>query len=209
VRLRLARDRLVLSAACGLVASVVAGLLMPWQFAALVAWDVAASVMLGRILGAVLPLDGPATEKVAMSEDNSRFLADVLLVSASVASLVGVGLALLKVGSEKGASLAAGTALVVATVILSWLTVHIVYMLRYAQLHYMAHGGVDFPGDEAPDYRDFAYLALTIGMTYQVSDTGFTTKQLRRTATHHALLSYLFGTVVVAVTINVVASLVR
>ena len=99
--------------------------------------------------------------------------------------------------------------MVLVTVVLSWLVVHTVYMLRYARLHYMTGGGVDFPGDEAPDYRDFAYLALTIGMTYQVSDTGFTNKQLRRTATHHALLSYLFGTVVVAVTINVVASLVR
>jgi uncharacterized membrane protein len=209
VRLRLARTRLVVSALCGLAALAVAARLLPWQLAALVGWDVAAGVMVGRVLGAVLPLDGRATEEVAMREDNSRFLADVLLVSASVASLVGVGLTLVKSSSEHGGAQAAGTALAVLTVVLSWTVVHTVYMLRYARLHYMAHGGIDFGDDDAPDYRDFAYVAFTIGMTYQVSDTGFTSKQLRRTATHHALLSYLFGTVVVAMTINVVASLVQ
>jgi uncharacterized membrane protein len=98
----------------------------------------------------------------------------------------------------------------VLTVVLSWTVVHTVYMLRYAQLYYARGGkGVEFNGGEPPDYRDFAYLAFTIGMTYQVSDTDLTTKPIRRTATHHALLSYLFGTVVVAMTINVVASLVK
>jgi uncharacterized membrane protein len=209
VRLRLARDRLAISAACALVAGVVAAFVLPWQVASLVGWDVGAGVMIARVLVAVLPLDGARTEAVAMREDNSRFLADVLLVAASATSLVGVGLTLLKSQSEQGPALAGYTALVLVTVVLSWMTVHTVYMLRYARLHYVTGGGVDFPGDEAPDYRDFAYLALTIGMTYQVSDTGFKNKQLRRVATHHALLSYLFGTVVVAVTINVVASLVR
>jgi uncharacterized membrane protein len=144
-----------------------------------------------------------------MREDNCRFVADVVLVGASVASLVGVGLTLVKSGSEQGGAAAAETALAVLTVVLSWTVVHTVYMLRYARQHYMTHGGVDFGDDAFPDYRDFAYLAFTIGMTYQVSDTGFKNKALRRTATHHALLSYLFGTVVVAMTINVVASLVR
>ncbi|HTJ75264.1 MAG TPA: DUF1345 domain-containing protein [Acidimicrobiales bacterium] len=209
MRLRLARDRLAISGACALVAGVVAAFLLPWQVASLLGWDVGAGVLIARVLVAVLPLDGARTEALAMREDNSRFLADVLLVAASATSLVGVGLTLLKSQSEKGAALAGYTALVLVTVLLSWMTVHTVYMLRYARLHYVTGGGVDFPGDEAPDYRDFAYLALTIGMTYQVSDTGFTNKQLRRVATHHALLSYLFGTVVVAVTINVVASLVR
>jgi uncharacterized membrane protein len=209
VRLRLARDRLAISGACALVAGVVAAFLLPWQVASLLGWDVGAGVLIARVLVAVLPLDGARTEALAMREDNSRFLADGLLVAASATSLVGVGLTLLKSQSEKGAALAGYTALVLVTVLLSWMTVHTVYMLRYARLHYVTGGGVDFPGDEAPDYRDFAYLALTIGMTYQVSDTGFTNKQLRRVATHHALLSYLFGTVVVAVTINVVASLVR
>ena len=68
---------------------------------------------------------------------------------------------------------------------------------------------MDFNEQDDPDYRDFMYLALTIGMTYQVSDTDLTTKIVRRTATRHALLSYLFGTVVVAMMINVVAGLLK
>lgn len=209
MRLHLARTRLAVSVAAGLVAVVVGAFLLPWQLAALVAWDVAAGIMVVWVLGSVLPLDGTSTEALAMREDNSRFVTDVVLVGASVASLVGVGLTLVRSASAHGGAAAAETALAVLTVILSWTVVHTVYMLRYAHLHYMAGGGVDFAGAESPDYRDFAYLAFTIGMTYQVSDTGFTSKQLRRTATHHALLSYLFGTVVVAMTINVVASLVR
>jgi uncharacterized membrane protein len=146
---------------------------------------------------------------MATREDNSRVLADILLVGASVASLVGVGFALMK-SNDMDASTGAGlTGLAVLTVVLSWTVVHTVYMLRYAQLYYAGGKGVDFNGGEPPDYRDFAYLAFTIGMTYQVSDTDLTTKPIRRTATHHALLSYLFGTVVVAMTINVVASLVK
>ena len=77
-----------------------AAFVLPWQLASLVGWDVGAGVMIGRTLLAVLRLDGAGTEAVAMREDNSRFLADVLLVGASVASLVGVGLTLLNSQSE-------------------------------------------------------------------------------------------------------------
>lgn len=188
---------------------VAVGLAAPWQVASLAGWDLAAAVLLVWILSSLLPRDSNATAAIAGREDNSRVLADTLLVGASVASLVGVGFALLKsndMGSSTGGAL---TGLAVLTVVLSWTVVHTVYMLHYARLYYAQGTGVEFNGGERPDYRDFAYLAFTIGMTYQVSDTDLTTKSMRRTATHHALLSYLFGTVVVAMTINVVASLVR
>jgi uncharacterized membrane protein len=84
-----------------------------------------------------------------------------------------------------------------------------VFTLRYARTYYAEGGGIDFNGDRPPDYRDFGYVAFTIGMTYQVSDTDLTSNSLRRTALRHALLSYLFGIVVVAITINVVAGLLR
>jgi uncharacterized membrane protein len=189
---------------------VAVGLIAPWQVASLAGWNVAAAVMVAWVLSSLLPLDGAGTAAMATREDNSRVLADILLVGASVASLVGVGFALMK-SNDMDASTGAGlTGLAVLTVVLSWTVVHTVYMLRYAQLYYARGGkGVEFNGGEPPDYRDFAYLAFTIGMTYQVSDTDLTTKPIRRTATHHALLSYLFGTVVVAMTINVVASLVK
>jgi uncharacterized membrane protein len=90
---------------------------------------------------------------------------------------------------------------------LAWTSVHTVYVLRYARLDYSPpEGGVDFHGD-APDYGDFAYLALSIGMTFQVSDTDLTGKRMRRVALHHALLSYVFGTVIVATTVSSAAAL--
>jgi uncharacterized membrane protein len=99
------------------------------------------------------------------------------------------------------------TALALASVAMAWSAVHTVYALRYARLYYAPpDGGIDFNG-ERPDYLDFAYLALTIGMTFQVSDTDLTGKRVRRQALRHALSSYVFGTVIVAITVNSVASL--
>ncbi len=87
------------------------------------------------------------------------------------------------------------------------MSVHTVYLLRYARYYYSPpEGGIDFHG-EAPDYVDFAYLALTIGMTFQISDTDITAKRVRRAALRHALLSYVFGTVIVAITVSSVAAL--
>ncbi len=94
------------------------------------------------------------------------------------------------------------------SVVLSWATVHTVFTLRYTRSHYQEpEGGVDFNESDPPAYLDFAYLAFTIGMTFQVSDTDLTTKSIRRIALGHALMSYLFGAVIVALAINIVASL--
>jgi uncharacterized membrane protein len=70
-------------------------------------------------------------------------------------------------------------------------------------------GGIEFNQDDRPNYRDFIYFALTIGMTYQVSDTNLTDRVMRHLVTRHALLSYLFGAVIVALAINTVASLLQ
>ena len=95
--------------------------------------------------------------------------------------------------------------------LLSWVVLHTLYTLRYADLHYRHETGIDFAssGDgERPDYRDFAYLSFTIGMCYQVSDQAVRNRQLRRTVLVHALVSYVFGVAIIASVINVVAGLV-
>jgi uncharacterized membrane protein len=98
----------------------------------------------------------------------------------------------------------------VASVVLAWSVVHTVFSLRYAKLYYQGEGGgVDFNEEESPCYTDFAYLALTIGMTFQVSDTNLKTKEIRRTALRHALLSYVFGALIIATTINLIAGLTK
>ena len=98
--------------------------------------------------------------------------------------------------------------LAVASVTLAWACVHTVFTLRYARLYNTPPvGGIGFPEGTVPDYLDLAYVAFTIGMTFQVSDTDLSKKGIRRTAIHHALLSYLFGAVILAVAVNTVASL--
>jgi uncharacterized membrane protein len=82
--------------------------------------------------------------------------------------------------------------------------------LRYARLYYTGpDGGIDFNEDGRPQYSDFAYLAFTIGMTFQASDTDLTTKEIRATALPHALLAYLFGAIIIATTINLLAGLAK
>jgi len=96
----------------------------------------------------------------------------------------------------------------VLSVALSWGLVHTIYTLRYARRYYTGKdGGVDFHGDEPPNYKDFAYLAFTIGMTFQVSDTDLESREIRVDALHHAMLSFVFGTGILATAINLVANL--
>ena len=181
-----------------------------WGVAVSLGWSALALVFLISDWSVMLPMDGAETKRHARADDVSRPTADLLLVGASVASLVAVGYTLLVAGHRHGTREALLIGLVVLSVALGWMVVHTVYMLRYAGAYYGDPvGGVDFGGDTQPDYRDFAYLALTIGMTFQVSDTNLKTKAFRRMALRHALLSYLFGAVIVGVTINVVASLLH
>jgi len=121
--------------------------------------------------------------------------------------LVGAGLLLLRAASADNPAPNLMVGLVVLSAVLSWASVHAVFTLRYAHLYYTSGGGIDWHADDRPDFGDFAYVALTLGMTFQVSDTDIRTKQIRKAVIRHALLSYLFGVVVLATTINVIASL--
>ena len=102
------------------------------------------------------------------------------------------------------------TSIAVMSLLLSWLIVHFVFMFRYARLYYAdREGGIEFNEDDPPQYTDFAYFAFTIGMTFQVSDTNIEEKTIRKSALHHAMLSYMFGAIILAMVINVGASLLR
>jgi uncharacterized membrane protein len=198
----------VLAGVAVLVGSLVAG--ASWQVALSGAWCGAALAFLVWVWTSIWGKDAAATAEHATAEDVSRTMADVIVLGASVASLGAVGYTLVEASGEHGTAKVLLIVLVIATVVLAWLSVHTIYTLRYADLYYRAPvGGIDFKSDELPEYRDFAYVALTIGMTYQVSDTDLQTKKIRRPAIRHALLSFLFGAVIVAITINVVASLLN
>jgi uncharacterized membrane protein len=151
--------------------------------------------------------DAAATARIACAEDASRAAAEAVLISAGAASLLVVAFTLAQASHAQSPGRGFLTALALASVAVSWSSVHTVYALRYARLYYTPpEGGVDFHG-ERPDYLDFAYLALTVGMTFQVSDTDLVGKRVRRSALRHALTSYVFGTVIVAITVSSVAAL--
>jgi uncharacterized membrane protein len=178
-----------------------------WSVAALCASDVAALVFVMWVWLTVAGADAPATARIARAEDASRVAAEAVLVGAGIASLLAVAFTLAQARDAGAPERGLLTALAVGSVALAWTSVHTVYVLRYARLYYSPpDGGIDFHG-EAPAYLDFAYLALTIGMTFQVSDTELTGKRVRRVALHHALLSYVFGTVILAITVSSVAAL--
>ena len=128
-----------------------------------------------------------------------------------MALLAAVALILIRAGQPTGGTKAALIILGVVSVALTWALVHTVFTLRYTRTYYRSPvGGIDFNEDDPPTYLDFAYLALTIAMTFQVSDTNLTTKSIRRIALVHTLFSYLYGAVVVfALVINVVSSLLH
>jgi uncharacterized membrane protein len=204
----LAVARVGFAAGIGLVAGVLMVMFGPADLAPLVGWDGTALGWLASTLPFIWPLNAEQTARRASWEDPTRPVADVLLLAAAVASLVAVGFVLAHASHLRGMAQALQVVLGIASVVLSWGVVHLTYVLRYAQLYYSGpDGGVNFNQDDPPAFADFAYLAFTIGMTFQVSDTALQNRQIRRTALRHALLSYLFGTVIVAATVNLIASL--
>jgi len=198
------------TAAIGAVTGVAASLVTSWQAAILLGWDTGVVCLLAWIWFAVRAMNAAETRAHAAAEDPSIRMSELLVLAAGVALLAAVGLVLVRAGHAHGAMKAYLIALGVASVTLSWAMVHTVFTLRYARAYYSRRpGGIDFNESDPPSYLDFAYLALTIGMTFQVSDTNLTSKTIRRIALKHAALSYLFGAVIVALAINVVASLLH
>jgi uncharacterized membrane protein len=192
----------------GLVVGVPVSFLVTWQAAALLGWDATALCFLLWVWLSIWALSPKQTREVAVREDPSAALADSVVLVAAVACLAAVAMVLVKASTTHGLEKALLIALGVFSVAASSLTLHTVFTLRYARIYYTgAAGGITFNEKEPPNYVDFAYVALTIGLTFQVSDTDLSSRAMRRTALRHALLSYLFGAVIVALTINVVASL--
>ena len=206
-----AMRRAVLVSAVGLLVVVVLWWFLPWGMALVTGWDAAALSFLVSIWPIILRADGPHVAQLATREDETRGTAAVLLLGASVASLLGVIFALDLAGREAGPLRVLLIGDAVLTVVLSWTVVNTVYTLRYADLHYRSRqAGIAFgdpDGQEQPTYRDFAYVAFTIGMCYQVSDTTIRDPRIRGTVLSHAFLSYLFGVVIVAGSVNLIAGL--
>jgi uncharacterized membrane protein len=200
--------RLAISVSVGAVAAVLTVLLGNWRYAPSVGWDAAGIVFCGWIWLAIWPMSPEQTADRATAEDPIRAVSDVITLAASVASLGALGLVLVDAHQATGTARLMLALLAVMSVAISWFIVHTIFALRYALLYYAEPvGGIDFNQPERPDYRDFAYVALTLGMTFQVSDTNLRSSVIRATVLRHALLSYLFGAVILAAAVNLIAGL--
>jgi uncharacterized membrane protein len=193
----------------GALAAVVVGLSYRWSYAPISGWILAALTFETWAWLAIWRMDGEQTRLHATREDPSRAAADLLLFGANVASLGAVAYVIVEAGDARTA-VAQGVLAAVAllSVAVSWVLVQTLFTLRYARLYYAGiPGGVEFIGEQLPRYQDFAYLAYTMGMTYQVSDTNLQSSEFRAVVLRHALLSYVFGSVILATTINLVVGL--
>jgi uncharacterized membrane protein len=208
VRIIRARPRLFLSALIGLV--VIASLPTDWKLTTrlLVGWDVGVALYLATAFAVMARADVQHIRRQSALQDEGRFGILVLTVTAAVASFAAIMAEL----STAPGSVREPIRLVLATVtiVLSWAFIHTIFALHYAHEFHAAHrhsgGGLDFPGRDQPDYWDFIYFSFVIGMTSQVSDVPITSKAIRRTATAHGVVSFMFNAALLALTVNIAAS---
>ncbi|MBX7452190.1 DUF1345 domain-containing protein [Mycolicibacterium sp. 3033] len=196
--------RLVGAAILGLLAGVTASVQFGW-FATLIGWDVLALTYLVWTWSVLWPFDAEQTAAHAEIEEPGRRTVFVLILIGALASLVGVGLLLANARPERFGEVAPFIA--VGSVVISWFAVHTLFALTYAKIYFREKpvGGIDFNTTETPRYSDFAYVAYAVGMSFAISDTNLTSSRMRATALKHGLLSYLFGSVIVASVVNLIA----
>lgn len=176
-------------------------------------WDVFA---LSYLLSSGIIFFTSTTEDIkkrASKDDGGRLFVFLIVVVASFVSMVTVTMLII---SKDTANIPQIVYLpvIISGIMLSWIMVHATFSFRYAHLYYdLDEGeekhaeGLDFPGQKNPDYLDFAYFSFVIGMTFQVSDVEICSRVIRRQALGHALLSFVLNTFVVALSINLIASL--
>lgn len=155
--------------------------------------------------------------KIARLQDSSRTFIFLFVIAASVISL---GAILFLLSSSKGqahGNITGHVLLAMGSVIVSWWMVHTLFTMRYAHMYYdtdtddgkkKPYGGLQFPDETEPDYLDFVYFSFVIGMTFQVSDVEIADRDIRRLALLHALISFAFNTAIVALSINIISSLI-
>ena len=202
-KVRSKRARYGLALVAGITAAVITALLGKWEYVPLIGWDVAALVIFAVIAFDMRGADAEHTGVVARRDDMNHSLVDIVVLLASLAS---VGAVVYLFASKDFSMLHIGFGLV--SIVISWATVHMLYALRYAAMYYSdPEGGIDFNSKDQPRFSDFLYLSFTLGMTYQVADTDLTTSTFRKVTLGHAVLSFIFGTTIIATTINFIASL--
>lgn len=202
-----AQTRLVAALCSGAVAAIAASLTINLSLALLTSFAVTHLVFVGLGWFVLWPLDGEATEGNAHHEDLGSRTEEALVVAISLGALLGIATLLGTRGSQYRE---AAAALALLGVFTAWGSLHLMYATRYGYLYYVHNpgAGIDFNMKQKPTYRDFIYFSYTLGMTYAVSDTNVSDEKIRSVVVRHTMLSYVFGVVILASTINVVAGIV-
>ena len=214
VRLFRARPRIFIATAC----AVAVGLFLPQGVAShsvtrwLIAWN--AGTGLYVLLAAIMMIRSSShhMRHRAQLQDDGQLVILFMVVVAAIASLVAIAGELAVVKDMHGITKTAHIALAGVTVLTSWAFIQVMFALHYAHDYYAAvchsrPAGLQFPDDEAPDYGDFFYVAAIIGTSGQTADVSFVTKPMRRIGSMHCILAYLFNTTVLALLINIGASM--
>ncbi|RMI35465.1 DUF1345 domain-containing protein [Nocardia stercoris] len=194
--------RLVGSCLIGAVAGTTVGILTrpPLGISSGIAVGATLFVVLGWLV--LWPMTAEQTKANARRENFQPLAEEVSVVAAALGGLLGI-VVLVELGHSRAGQIAAAIGL--GGVFMTWAAVHLVYAARYAfQWYEHPSGGIDFHSDIPPSYRDFIYFGYNLGMTYQVSDTEVSDPRIREVVVRHTLLSYVFGTVILATTINLV-----
>jgi uncharacterized membrane protein len=214
VRLVRARPRIFIATAL----AIAVALLLPETIAHqpvtrwLIAWNVGTGLYV--LLAAIMMVRSSShrMRERAQQQDDGQLVILFLVVVAAVASLAAIAGELTVVKDMHGFTKAAHVALAGVTVLTSWAFIQVMFALHYAHDYYAAfcHSrkpGLQFPADEAPDYGDFFYFSAVIGTSGQTADVSFVTKPMRRIGSMHCVLAYLFNTTVLALLVNIGASL--
>ncbi|MDO9414204.1 MAG: DUF1345 domain-containing protein [Pseudolabrys sp.] len=210
-------NKLLIAAVIGIVVS----LLLPASFKTpaciLIGWDAALIIYLIWTYSMMWHAEVAHIRERAAEEDEGAGFILLLSIASTAASLVAIAFALGGIKSGDGGVLPGGVpahvVLAVSTILLSWTFVHTIFTFHYAHEHY-SHGhdgvigGLEFPHDKQPDYRDFLYFSLVIGMTSQTSDVNICSKVQRRMAAVHGVLSFFFNLTVLALTVNMLSNLI-
>ena len=203
---------------CFAIATIISVALLPIRMESMtrvmIGWDCFSACMIAISVVIFSSMRPRQIRVLAKTEDAGRLVVFFIVLAANLGSLLGV---MLLLGNKEAWLLNKGieTFIYIAGVVCSWVLTHTMFAYRYALLYYGDHPldpdahtvGLQIPNELWPDYLDFAYFSFVIGMTFQVSDIEISSKVIRRVALVHGVLSFLFNTVIVALTINVIVDL--
>jgi uncharacterized membrane protein len=213
-RIVTSRRRLFIGLACGLAALPLLPADTIPATRSLLAWDIGVSVFLVLVMVLFLTEDHRKMAADAAAQEEGEWTIFALMVAAVAISMVAIAQEFGAAAGLKGAPKLFHVGLVAVTLLLTWLMLQATFALRYAHEYYevsgdglKVDGGLKFPEEEHPDYMDFLYFSLVLGMTFQVSDVQITARKFRRLAAAHGLLSFLYNTIILALTVNIAAGM--